>query len=74
MSYLNDGKAFRMPDSWYDPPEPDYWKCPECGAEEQAEDVCEDCNEPRPEMDEGPDPDDERDQMLDRQWEEEDRA
>jgi hypothetical protein len=76
---LNDGKPFRMPDSWYDPPsEPDLVDCPDCKGEgvilvglDEFED-CEGCGgsgdvEPTPYE---PDPDDERDQMLDRQYEE----
>jgi hypothetical protein len=66
VSYLNDGTLFRMPDSWYDPPEVREWKCAECG-EMNTDEVCE-CGEREPD-DEGEDPDDARDRMLEARWE-----
>ena len=64
---LNDPTPFRMPDSWYDPPEVREWTCPDCG-ELITDEVCE-CGTILDE-DEGPDPDDLRDLRLDREWEE----
>lgn len=78
MTYLSD-KPFRMPDSYYEPPEyPEPEPCPDCdstGTVKDADDdlvTCDRCNgdgyiDPEPYE---PDPDDERDQMLDRQYEE----
>lgn len=77
-NYLSDG-VFRMPDSWYDPPEyPDPIDCPDCGGSGQVKndndemDDCERCDgegaiEPEPYE---PDPDDARDRWLDQQREE----
>ena len=42
MSYLGD-TPFRMPDSWYDPPEPEVWTCTVCGHHGNEGDECEEC-------------------------------
>jgi hypothetical protein len=63
--------AFRSAErAWLEPPtDRGPWVCPACG-EEVDDEVCE-CGEREPEPEEGPDPDDERDRMLERQWEDE---
>lgn len=44
MSYLNSpGQPFRMPDSWYDPPELLPWKCTRCGNDGNESDFCDVC-------------------------------
>jgi len=42
MTYLGDA-PFRMPDSYYDPPEPEVWTCKECGTPGQETDECDEC-------------------------------
>ena len=42
MMYLSD-QPFRMPDSWYEPPEPEPWTCTECGHRNNEGDECDEC-------------------------------
>lgn len=42
MMQLGD-TPFRMPSSYYDPPEPEVWTCQECGAVGNESDACDEC-------------------------------
>lgn len=65
------GDAFRRAqEAWLQPPDPITWDCPNCGTEEIDEDECPSCALTLAELRE-PDPDDERDRMLDDKYERE---
>lgn len=40
--YMNS-ENFRMPDSWYDPPEVEPWTCTVCGENNNEGDECDGC-------------------------------
>jgi len=65
----DDNEAFRRAQAaWLQPPDPHpEWDCPDCGETDITDTSCPICG--FGDIPEGPDPDDERDRMLDDQYE-----